>query len=338
MILTSAIEPCKSMASTSKTTTVDKSKHGIVIGKGGATIKDLETKFGVKIVLPKDDSSTITVNGAKAAEAIEAIQALVAPKGDKKASSSSSSSSSTKASSSSEGSKSKSSKESGEKVVKVLKVPAEDHKYIVGAGGATVKAIREESGADVQISTNPDQVTITGSDEKSVKKAEKLVKEAIAKVHDQHEATEGWYQKYQKEIDEHAKKREEYFEQAKKAHDAGNGALAKELSEKGKAETALMEKAQIKAARAVFEKRNKDNGPDVIDLHGLQVDGAVLIASEWLDKQTKKPVKGKEINIITGKGLHSDAAGPKILPAIEKLLTERKLKHEAVAGGFKITL
>lgn len=326
------------MASTSKTTSVEKSKHGLIIGKGGATIKDLETKYGVKIVLPKDDSSTITVNGAKAAEAIAAIQELVAPKEKKSASSSTSSkSSSTSSKSSSSSSSSSSKKPSESNATKVLKIPEEDHKYIVGPGGATVKTIREESGADIQISTNPDQVTITGPDEKAVKKAEKLVKAAIAKVHDQHEATEGWYQKYQKDIDLHAKKRAEYFEQAKKAHDAGNGALAKELSEKGKAETALMEKAQEKAARAVFEKRNKGNGPDVIDLHGLQVEGAIMIASEWLDKH-KKSSKGKEINIITGKGNHSDAAGPKILPAIEKLLTERKLKHEAVPGGYKITL
>lgn len=309
----------------SKTTQVDKSKHGIIIGKGGATIKDLENKYGVKIVLPKDDSNTITVNGDKAADAVAAIQELVAPK---KASKSEPVSKATSSSSSSKPSEAKASK--------VLKIAEEDHKYIVGPGGATIKSIREETGCDVQITTKPDQVTISGPDDKAVKKAEKRVKEAIAKVHDQHEATEGWYQKYQKAIDDHAKKRAEYFEQAKKAHDAGNGALAKDLSEKGKQETILMEKAQEKAARAVFEKRNKDNGSDLIDLHGLQVEGAVMIATEWLDKHKK--TKGKEINIITGKGNHSDANGPKILPAIAQLLTDRKLKHEAVPGGFKISL
>jgi len=319
------------MASTSKTTTVDKSKHGLIIGKGGAMIKDLEAKFGVKIVLPKDDSSTITVNGAKAAAAIAAIQELVEPK-EKKATSSAAKSASSSSSSSAKAAP------SAEKVTKVLKIPEDDHKYIVGPSGATVKAIREESGADVVMSTNPDQVTISGPDEKCVKKAEKSVKQAIAKVHDQHESTEGWYQKYQKEIDDHAKKRADYFEQAKKAHDAGNGALAKDLSEKGKHETLLMEKAQEKAARAVFERRNKENGSDLIDLHGLQVEGAILIATECLDRHKKNIGKGKEINIITGKGNHSDANGPKILPAIEKLLTDRKLKHEAVPGGFKITL
>lgn len=313
------------MASTSKTISVEKSKHGLIIGKGGATIKDLESKFGVKIALPKDDSSTVTVTGAKAAEAVAAIQELVAPKDKKSSSSSSSSAPISKATSS-----------AAAKVTKTLTIPEEDHKYIVGPSGATVKQIREDTGCDVTITPKSTSVVISGPDDKSIKKAEKAVKEAIAKVHDQHEATEGWYQKYQQAIDEHAKKRADYFEQAKKAHDAGNGALAKELSEKGKQETVLMEKAQEKAARAVFEKRNKDNGPDVIDLHGLQVEGAIMLATEWLDKHKK--TKGKEINIITGKGNHSDANGPKILPAIDKLLTERKLKHEAVPGGFKISL
>src|SRR5690242_13928984 len=92
------------MSSASKSTTVDKSKHGLIVGKGGATIKDLEAKYGVKIIMPKDESTTVTVNGTKAAEAIEAIQALVAPK-----SASSSASSSSKASSSSSSSKASSS-------------------------------------------------------------------------------------------------------------------------------------------------------------------------------------------------------------------------------------
>ena len=38
------------------------------------------------------------------------------------------------------------------------------------------------------------------------------------------------YQKYEKIVSEHAKKRAEYFEQSKKAYENKNGALAKELS------------------------------------------------------------------------------------------------------------
>lgn len=308
---------------TTKTVQVPKDKHKYIIGKGGSTIKEIQTTYGVVITIPQGESDTVTVTGDKVDAAIAAINERTG--GTDSKSKKSSSSAPSKASS------------SDNAATKTLEIPEEDHKYIVGPGGANIKSIREETKCDIKITTKPDQVVISGPDDKAVKAAEKLVKKSIAKVHDQHEATEGWYQKYQKAIDDHAKKRAEYFEQAKKAHDAGNGALAKELSEKGKKETELMEKAQEKAARAVFEKRNKDNGSDTIDLHGLQVEGALMLATEWFEK-THKKTKGKEVNIITGKGNHSDANGPKILPAIEKLLTDRKLKFEAVPGGFKINL
>jgi hypothetical protein len=49
--------------------------------------------------------------------------------------------------------------------------------------------------------------------------------------------------------------RAKYFEDSKKAFEKGEKALAKELSDKGKRETQLMEEAQKKASRAIFNKK-----------------------------------------------------------------------------------
>lgn len=61
------------------------------------------------------------------------------------------------------------------------------------------------------------------------------------------------YKKYMAEVDEHAALRKKYFDEASKAHDKGDGKLAKELSDKGKTETGKMEEAKEKAARAIYK-------------------------------------------------------------------------------------
>lgn len=188
----------------------------------------------------------------------------------------------------------------------VFDLANDDHKYVVGKGGENIKSIRTETGADVQLDPEKkkaDKVVIIADTIDAARKAQKLVLEAVQKVKDQHNDTEAWYQEFQKKVDEHARKRQEYFDAAKKAHDDGDGKLAKELSDKGKKEGELMKQAQTEAARAVFKKRNADNGEDVIDLHGLQVEPAVEIVGEYLDKWTKKT---GSYTIITGKGLHRD--------------------------------
>lgn len=219
----------------------------------------------------------------------------------------------------------------------VFDLANDDHKYVVGKGGENIKSIRSSTGADVQLDPEKkkaDTVIITADSIENARKAQKLVLESVQKVKDQHNDTEAWYQEYQKKVDEHARKRQEYFDASKKAHDEGDGKLAKELSEKGKQEGELMKKAQAEAARAVFKKRNADNGDDVIDLHGLQVEPAVEIVAEYLDKWTKK---SGSYTIITGKGLHSDEKGPKIRPAVEKLLKDRNIKFEDVPGQFDVS-
>lgn len=49
--------------------------------------------------------------------------------------------------------------------------------------------------------------------------------------------------------------RAKYFEDSKKAFEKGEKALAKELSDKGKKETELMEAAQKKASKAIFDTK-----------------------------------------------------------------------------------
>jgi biotin operon repressor len=64
-----------------------------------------------------------------------------------------------------------------------------------------------------------------------------------------------YYHFYQDKVSAYVKKRTQYFEQAEQAFNSGNKALAKELSLKGKAITAKIEKAQADGAQALFKAK-----------------------------------------------------------------------------------
>jgi len=136
--------------------------------------------------------------------------------------------------------------------------------------------------------------------------------------------TDALYKKYRAEVDKHAKLRTQYYDEASEAHKAGDGKRAKELSEKGKEEGRLMEEAGLKAARAIFDGKNKKQPEGVIDLHGLQVKDAEMIVTEQIEKAKKKGMA--ELKIIIGAGHHSDANGPKVGPAVKKLLSDNGTK------------
>jgi DNA-nicking Smr family endonuclease len=136
--------------------------------------------------------------------------------------------------------------------------------------------------------------------------------------------TEVLYQKYRAEADEHARNRGRLFEESKAAFESGEKARAKELSDQAKEEGRLMEQASLNGARHIFKAKNKSQPHGTIDLHGLHVKEAELIVSEQLDEHKK--AHAKELKIIIGAGHHSDADGPKVGPAIKKLLEGKEYK------------
>ena len=74
------------------------------------------------------------------------------------------------------------------------------------------------------------------------------------------------------------------------AFKSGNKAEAKQLSDKGKQEGALMEDANKKASDAVFHEKNDGRDAHTIDLHGLYVDEAVKRARQAV-QQAKREVR-----------------------------------------------
>lgn len=113
------------------------------------------------------------------------------------------------------------------------------------------------------------------------------------------------------------------YRQSHEAYQQGQGALAKELSEKGGVHKRRMERLNAEAGAWIFRENNLDSKPGEVDLHGLYVKEAVMYAEGAIDKAQRRG--DSEIRLIVGKGLHSDGQVAKIKPALEELMKRRGL-------------
>ncbi|KAH9176278.1 hypothetical protein EDB89DRAFT_1846555, partial [Lactarius sanguifluus] len=98
---------------------------------------------------------------------------------------------------------------------------------------------------------------------------------------------------------------------------------AQEYRQQGGAHKSAMEELDKRAARIIFRENNKvssDMEGGKIDLHGLYVAEAIQVANAQL--QTARLRGDEVVRFIVGKGLHSDAGGAKIRPALEDLVTK----------------
>lgn len=153
-----------------------------------------------------------------------------------------------------------------------------------------------------------------------------------------HQETDRIYKEMMEEVDKHAKARGECFDKSKEAFANGDKALAKQLSDQGKAEGALMEEAREKGHERIFAYRNSHLKPSEIDLHGLQLEFAMKKAEQFVDNAKAKGIS--PILIITGAGNHSAKdKGPLIKPEVQKMVKSKGYAFEEVNNGsISVTL
>ncbi|KAI6121756.1 hypothetical protein F5141DRAFT_1023190 [Pisolithus sp. B1] len=117
------------------------------------------------------------------------------------------------------------------------------------------------------------------------------------------------------------------YRQSHEAYQQGQGALAKELSEKGGEHKRRMERLNAEAGAWIFRENNLDCKPGEVDLHGLYVKEAIMYAEGAIEKAQRRG--DLEIRLIVGKGLHSNGHVAKIKPALEELMKRRSLPADA---------
>lgn len=117
----------------------------------------------------------------------------------------------------------------------------------------------------------------------------------------------------------------EALSRAKSAKKKGQKGAAQEHKQEAIAHQKVKKELNERAAKIIFTENNKNRKEGTIDLHSLYVDEATKVAKDQVRAATSR---GDEVvQFIVGKGLHSDAGGAKIRPALEKQFTKQGLKH-----------
>lgn len=140
------------------------------------------------------------------------------------------------------------------------------------------------------------------------------------------------------EAEDHRRRANELGEQQRElsarsqaAYRAGNGALAKQLSNQAKSIHTKVDYHNREAARLHYANNNKNLPEDTIDLHGLFVKEAIQKVEEAVSKAKKE--KKKSLTVIVGAGNHSVDGIQRIRPAVEKWCRDRGHTYTAVNQG-----
>ncbi|KAJ3011842.1 hypothetical protein HKX48_006623 [Thoreauomyces humboldtii] len=130
-----------------------------------------------------------------------------------------------------------------------------------------------------------------------------------------------------------AASRNSCYERSKAAFASGDGALAKTLSNEGKAHASDMDRYNDLASRAAILEHNSNakassssdnSGTDQIDLHGLFVKEALAALDKHVDRCRRAGVA--RTRVVTGKGNHSQGGVARIRPAVDAWCRERNLR------------
>ncbi|KAK4443969.1 putative smr domain-protein [Podospora aff. communis PSN243] len=135
-------------------------------------------------------------------------------------------------------------------------------------------------------------------------------------------------------------KKKDCFERSQKAYTSGDGALAKELSEKGKRHQAKQAAYNKQASEFIFRENNSPGhvAEDTIDLHGQYVEEAEnILEARIRDARARGQT---HLHVIVGKGNHSSGGVQKVKPRVEQVCREMGLEYatEENAGRIYVDL
>ncbi|OSX81369.1 hypothetical protein BU14_0022s0088 [Porphyra umbilicalis] len=207
-----------------------------------------------------------------------------------------------------------------------LPVPKAQHGRVIGPGGATIAALRRETGAAIEVppkASAASTITVRGS-AAAVAAAVDRITALVAPP-----AASSAGDRLRDEAGDAGAERGRLAAAASAAYARGDKAAAHTLSVASKAAGARADAAHGRAASAIFQAANAGMGRGEVDLHGLTVREALGVASRRVD--ALRP--GERLRLITGAGRHSGPGGPKVKPAVEELLRARRVRYVADGPG-----
>eukprot|EP00873_Tetraselmis_striata_P038682 jgi/Tetstr1/458946/TSEL_004417.t1 len=147
------------------------------------------------------------------------------------------------------------------------------------------------------------------------------------------ESVSAMYADTRAEARDYARVRNVYFEQATKAYLAGNKALAKELSAKGRGAAESMRAAHEAASHQIYQARNRNVGnKDMIDLHGLHAkEGVQFLRSEIASLRAQGQAR---VSVLVGTGHHTRTNKSTLPLAVEEFLKEKMIPFSVAQPGL----
>ncbi|SCU80641.1 LAME_0B04038g1_1 [Lachancea meyersii CBS 8951] len=147
----------------------------------------------------------------------------------------------------------------------------------------------------------------------------------LSQQKDYNHATDSEYKRLRGLADEAYKKRQSLSQQSQQAFKSGDKGEAHSLSNKAKDQLHIAEKYNMQAAEYVFTQNNADSDSNEIDLHGLYTKEAQWI----LQRRMAAGIANQEqrLEVIVGKGIHSQNGIAKIKPAVEELCQQANLRN-----------
>lgn len=143
---------------------------------------------------------------------------------------------------------------------------------------------------------------------------------------DYNHADDSQYKRLRADADRETAKYRELSGRAQRAYDSGKKEEASQLSKEAASHRTKADQLNGEAAQFVFRANNADSGPDEIDLHGLFVREALSA----LDYRIAAGIRQNEthLDVIVGKGIHSENHIAKLRPAVESYCREHNLRYE----------
>jgi DNA-nicking Smr family endonuclease len=129
------------------------------------------------------------------------------------------------------------------------------------------------------------------------------------------------------------------FREASKAYAKGQKEMAEQLTLEGHYWRQKARKEQKRGGHKIFAAKNAQIvNEHTIDLHGCHVEEALDQIDDTMHKlRTLLPCTWS-LEIITGKGLHSEGKVARLRPAVRGFLNDTGLTYHENAGGFVVRL
>lgn len=132
------------------------------------------------------------------------------------------------------------------------------------------------------------------------------------------------------------------MQKAAKASKQGMKAVAGYYTQVASIHYAKYKEANERASKKILNAVNANKGPNTLDLHLLHVTEALRETQSFLSSKKKvmrlKNLPKLEVEIITGKGMHSVGQEPKLKPAIRYFLKSEGYSSKEFPGMFKVNL